>query len=125
MDILLILSIVMTFAILLGGYYMKYQAPKDEQMKMGFRTEPAKASPEAWAYANRTCGTYWLIIGIIGFVMTEAVFLIYGFIGDNWANVFAIITTAVICVGTSSACTAVIKELRSKFDENGRPKEKE
>ncbi len=125
MEILIIISTILSFAMLLAGYYMRFKAPKDKDMKMGVLILRAKASSEAWAYANRTCGSYWLIIGIIGLIMTTAVFLIYSFIGDNWANVFAIFTLAVICIGMSSSCTAVIKELHSKFDENGRQKEVE
>ncbi len=123
MEILIIISTILSFAMLLAGYYMRFKAPKDKDMKMGVLILRAKASSEAGAYANRTCGNYWLIIGIIGLIMTVAVFFIYSFIGDKWANIFAIFTSAVICIGMSISCTAVIKELHSKFDENGRQKE--
>lgn len=123
MEILLILSIILSFAILFGGYYMSFQAPKDKEMKMGFRTERAKASSEAWVDANRTCGKYWLIFGGIGLALTIISLLVYALVGDEWANIFAIITPAVICVGTSSAINIVNNGLRSKFDEKGIPKE--
>ncbi len=104
---------------------MKYQAPKDEQMKMGLRTERAKASQEAWAYANRTCGKYCLIFGCTGLGLSIISLLIYAFVGDDWGRIFAIITPAVICVGISSAVNVVNNGLCSKFGENGRPKEEE
>lgn len=122
-EIMLIVLIIISAGAILGGYYMRFKALKDKDMKMGVLTQRAKASSETWEYANRTCGSYWLIIGIIGFIMTVAVFLLYSFIGDNWANVFAIFTLAVICIGMSNSCTAVIKELNSKFDEKGNLKE--
>ena len=77
MEILIIISIILSFAILLAGYYMKYQATKDEQMKMGLRTERARASREAWKYANRTCGRYCLIFGGIGLALSIISLLVY------------------------------------------------
>ncbi len=122
MEILIIISIILSFAILLAGYYMKYQAPKDEQMKMGLRTERAGASQEAWKYANRTCGRYCLIFGGIGFAMSIISLLVYAIAGEDWGRIPAVITPAVICIGTSSAINVVNKGLSSKFDENGIPK---
>ncbi|MBQ8181435.1 MAG: SdpI family protein [Ruminococcus sp.] len=123
MEILIIVSIILSFAILFAGFYMKYQAPKDEQMKMGLRTERAKASQETWAYANRNCGRYCLIFGGIGLALSIISLLVYAFAGDDWGRILAVITPAVICVGTSSAVNVVNNGLCSKFDENGRLKE--
>lgn len=100
---------------------MSFQAPKDREMKMGFRTERAKASQEAWAYANRTCGKYWLIFGGIGLALSIISLFIYAFVGDDWGRIFAVITPAVICIGTSGAVNVVNNGLCSKFDENGIP----
>ncbi len=122
MEILIIISIILSFAILLAGYYMKYQAPKDEQMKMGLRTERSRASREAWKYANRTCGRYCLIFGGIGLALSIISLLVYAIAGEDWGRITAVITPAVICIGTSSAINVVNKGLSSKFDENGRPK---
>ena len=52
----LILDIIFSAAALLGGYYMKFSAPEDKEMKMGVLTESAKRSHATWEYANKACG---------------------------------------------------------------------
>ena len=65
MEIIFIINIVISFTVLLGGFFMKKYSSNDREMKYGFRTESAKSSFEAWNYANTACGKQWIIIGIV------------------------------------------------------------
>ena len=87
MDVLLIINIVVSFSLILGGYYMKYQAPKDKDMKMGVLIGRARLSPDIWKYANITCGKNWLVTGFIYLVLgMPVILLMYNFKGENAAN---------------------------------------
>lgn len=125
-EILLIIMIIISVAAIAGGYIMRYQAPKDEQMKMGFRTESAKASSEAWAYANRTCGKNWLTTGLIElFLGIPILFLMYYFKGEHSAQVLSFVYVIAEIIFLVIAVTSVQKEMKNKFDESGRLKENE
>lgn len=126
MEIILVLIIILSVAAMLAGYYMKYQAPKDEQMKMGFRTESAKASPEAWEYANRTCGKNWLTTGMIYiFLGIPIIFLMYYFKGEHSAKVLSFVYVTAEIIFLVRTGTSVQREIKIKFDENGSSKENE
>ncbi len=125
-EILLIIMIIISVAAIAGGYIMKYQAPKDEQMKMGLRTKHTKASHEVWEYANRTCGKSWITIGLIEtFLGIPVLFLMYYFKGEHSAQVLSLVYVQAEIIFLVSAVTTVLREIKLKFDENGRPKEKE
>ena len=121
----LIIDIIMSASALFGGFYMKYRAPEDKDMKMGVLTESAKKSPETWEFANRTCGKNWLRSGIAGIVLstvaTDAAFVA----SEKTAAIIAGAAAVVIVILMSCSITTVMMKLRAKFDENGKPIEKE
>ncbi len=125
-DILLIVLIIMSSATIFGGYYMRFQAPKDKEMKYGLRTQRTQASMSAWEYANRTCGQCWLITGVIEILLgIPAVLMMYNFKGEKIAQALAFVYLVFFVIGLSSTVTSVIKETNSRFDENGRSIERE
>ena len=104
---------------------MKYRAPEDTDMKIGFLTESAKKSSETWKFSNMICGKYWIRSGIAGIVLstaaTDAAFLS----SEKIAAIIAGIAVAVIVILMSCSVTMVMMKLRSNFDENGKPNAKE
>ncbi len=119
MEILIIVSLILSVSAILGGYYMKYQSPKDKQMNIGFKTERAQSSPEAWKYANATCGKYWIIMGSTFLVLGLPIeFAFYYFKGDD-AKMLVLVNCTFFVANLIYWTANVSKELNNKFDENG------
>ena len=124
MEIIFIINIVISFTVLLGGFFMKKYSSNDREMKYGFRTESAKSSFEAWNYANTACGKQWIIIGIVYLLLgIPAIFLMYYFKGDNVARALSLVYSVALIANVAYSCNSVSKELQNKFDEKGIPKE--
>lgn len=108
----LILDIIFSVAALLGGYYMKYCAPKDNEMKLGVLTESAKRNKDTWEYANKTCGKGWIIGGIAGILLsvaaTDAAFVV----SEKIAEIIGVAVVAVIVLIMSCSITAAMLGLR-------------
>ena len=71
MSIVLIVNIIMSLAIALGGLCMKKYASWDDR-SIGFRTKAAMSDQKSWSFANQKCGTLWLCSGIFFFLLTIA-----------------------------------------------------
>ena len=67
--ILTILSMIISFALMLGGILMMKIANKPINETIGFRTHRAMLNVTNWHDANQKCGTFWLIIGAFGFAL--------------------------------------------------------
>ena len=68
--ILTILSMIISFALMLGGIVMRVTANKPINETVGFRTHKAMLNVVNWHDANHKCGTLWLLIGAFGFALT-------------------------------------------------------
>lgn len=121
----LILDIIFSAAAVFGGYYMKFRAPEDTEMKMGVLTESAKKSRDTWEYANRTCGKYWIRAGIAGIVLTTIAVNTAFLTSEDTAAIVSLVAAVIIVLMMSCSVTMVMMKLRSNFDENGNPNEKE
>lgn len=124
-DIMFIVFAVMSFSVLLGGFYMRYYSPKDEGMNVGFRTKAATSSAEAWEYANKACGKCWLIIGGTGIsagVLSQL--LVYFLFGVKTAEILTVICMFVFAAVVSSAIVSVMRKTDIMFGKNGNPIEK-
>lgn len=123
-EILLIILINISIAAIAGGYFMKYQAPKDKKMKYGLRTGSTQTSKEVWEYANRTCGKSCLIIGLICLLLgIPMVLFMYFLKGEYYARALSLIYVITEIIFLVRSVTVVLKEIKIKFDENGNPKE--
>ena len=126
MDVLLIVDIIISFSLMLGGYYMKYHAPKDKEMKMGVLTKRARTSFETWKYANLAYGKVWLITGAVYLVLGIPLILVmYYFKGEGAVKSLNIGYLIFLVIHLISYYNLITKELNMKFDENGNPKEQE
>lgn len=121
----LILDIIFSAAAIFGGYYMKFRAPEDTEMKMGVLTGSAKKSRDTWEYANKTCGKYWIRAGIAGIVLTTLAVNAAFITSEKKAAIVALAAAVVIVLMMSCSMTTVMMKLRAEFDENGKPIEKE
>lgn len=76
MEIIIIVNLITSLTILLGGCCMKKYASSPVDYTIGFKTKRSIASKEAWYFANNKCGSIWLAIGAAGFVLTLAAFFV-------------------------------------------------
>ena len=77
MNIVIIVNIIVSLTILLGGLIMKQYANNPIDRSIGFRTKKALSNDETWKVANKKCGGAWIIIGTVCFVLTlESIFLL-------------------------------------------------
>ena len=121
----LILDVIFSAAALLGGYYMKFHAPQDAEMKMGMLTESAKKSKDTWEFANSTCGKYWIRAGIAGIVLTTAAVNAAFLTSEKTAAIVSLAALVIIVLVMSCSVTTVMMKLHANFDENGNPIAKE
>ena len=121
----LILDIIFSAGALFGGYYMKFCAPKDDKMKMGLLTESAKKSRDTWEYANKACGKGWMAGGIAGLVLSAAATETAFFASEKVASIVGAAAAVIIVLIMSCSVTTTIMGLKSKFDKDGKPVEKE
>lgn len=124
--ILLIVYIIFCAAAVIGGYFLKNTAAKDEAMKLGLRISAAQKSMDTWEYANSTLGQSWFKTGIIALVLgVPLALLMYKLMSETAAKIAVAVLLAVIVCVLSSSITAAMRGLMTRFDENGRPVEKE
>lgn len=50
--------------VVLGAIFWR-KAPKNMNAVYGYRTRLSQSSPEAWKYAHKYAGRYWVIVGIL------------------------------------------------------------
>lgn len=97
MEILIIVNIITSLSVLLGGICMKKYADSPADYSIGFRTRLAMSSPEAWSFANKKCGRLWIIIGIIGFIAAiDGTFTPFGYTGYAELGVLILLILALI-----------------------------
>lgn len=125
-EVFLIAYIVGCSGAIFGGYYMRFISAKDEQMRYGLRTSQSQKSMDTWEYANRTLGMCWLSAGIIGLVLGVSVILVmYSAKGDHVAKALVFVFLIFLAAVISGSVISVMQNISIKFDEDGRPIERE
>lgn len=74
--ILIVVNIVVSFSLMLGGILMKISANKPISETVGFRTHKAMLNVTNWHNANSKCGSLWLLTGAAGFALTMLIPLV-------------------------------------------------
>ena len=106
--VLIIVNIIVSLAMLIGGFCMRRVADEPGDYTIGFRTARAMADDEAWSFANKCCGKYWLIIGAAGALLTAAAI----FYAGNAAH-FAILVIQTAAMFISAMITEMQLDKRS------------
>ena len=121
----LIIDIIMAAAAILGGYYMRYRAPKGETMKHGLRTSESLKSREAWKYANISCGRSWMAVGVIEICLGMPIaMMMYWWKGESIAIALLFVYLEFFTIIQCVSVINVSRSISDKFDENGKPIEK-
>lgn len=110
MNVVIIVNIITSLGIMLGGICMKKYADNTADHSIGFKTSRAMASSDSWRFANEKCGTAWTVIGAVCLVM--AVAAVFLFSDDSLAHI------AVLILLTAAAIISaawVEMQLKNKF----------
>jgi len=62
---------------LIFGRAMAKCPPKEINSLLGYRTRRSMSSKEAWAYANKCCGKYWVVCGFVTLPLAVAAFFLF------------------------------------------------
>ncbi len=113
MSIVIIVNIVTSLGIMLGGLGMKRYSKSHEDYSIGFRTQRAMSSEDAWCFANKKCGGLWIVIGLISFILTIAAIFIFQF--ESIAQVIILIFTMAAAIVSA---IVVENQLKIKYSNN-------
>ncbi len=97
MNIIIIVNIIVSLGIILGGICMKKYAASPADKSIGYKTTRAVCNEKTWYYANNNCGKIWIITGIISFLLTLAALIFIT--GQKTA---AVVQTSVLILMTVS-----------------------
>lgn len=119
LEIIMILNIVISLSILLGGYYLKFHIKSDDA-SIGFRTERAMSSKETWDFANQLCGKLWLAAGAVAFILSIVVSICFNSIISEKAEICVL--AILLLFQIFAICFSIYfveKRMKNIFDENG------
>ena len=115
MDIIIIVNIICSLGIVLGGLSMKKCSKSYEDFSIGFKTNRSMSSKEAWNFANQKCGGLWVIIGLVSFVLTIfAVFIK----NEKTESIVQTVLLVLQTIAVSLSIIAVELQLKRKYDNN-------
>lgn len=118
LEIIMILNIVISLSIFLGGYYLKFHIKPDDT-SVGFRTKNAQSSKETWIFANQSCGKLWLIVGITAFILSIIILIYFNSILSEKAEICVL--AILLLLQLFSMCFSIYhveKQLKKFFDIN-------
>ena len=111
MSILIIVNIISSLAILIGGLCMKKYAVSHADYSIGYRSARAMSGEDAWRFANHTCGIAWIISGIATFILTIAALLFIR--NDRVLCAVQIAVLILLCVSVIITAAAIEHKLRT------------
>jgi hypothetical protein len=113
MEVVVIVNVICSLSLILGGVCMKKYAKSTTDRSIGFRTQRSMSSQEAWSFANEKCGNLWIWTGAISFVICIIPFLI---LRDKTADGIIQVTLLILQTAATLVSAAVVeKQLKNKF----------
>ena len=100
---------------------MLEKAPGTKNAYFGYRTKLSMSSQEAWNYSNRYCGKLMFRMGLIMAAVTMVPFLTVVKGGDETVGWIGGGIALVQCACIFIPVALTEKELKKRFDEEGRP----
>jgi len=92
LEILWIVDIIISAALILGGVFMAKSVPSEPNETIGFRTGLAMTGRKAWMTANKTAAKIWLTGGLCMLAASIGIlFLLNAFVSEKAAVVGAVI----------------------------------
>ena len=112
-------NLLMPLIMLIGGYCMYKNPPKEINGLVGYRTTMSKKNKDTWVFAHNYCGRLWIKLGLILLISTIIVQLPFVHSGDNTIGILTFIVEAVQLVVLIGSIVPVEKALKHTFNENG------
>ena len=100
------------------GFLLNKKPPKKINYLRGYRTKGSMKSLETWDYANKRIGELWWKIGFVLLVIIVISKLITPVVDEYLSIIHSIVGLIAMIIGIPF----VEKELKDKFDENGKLK---
>lgn len=92
LEILWIVDIMISAALIFGGVFMAKSVPSEPNEAVGFRTELAVTGRKAWMTANKTAAKIWLTGGICMLAASVGLpLLLNAFVSEKAAVIGAVI----------------------------------
>ena len=117
--VMFICNLLMPFIMLVSGYWMYKNPPKEINGFLGYRTKMSKKNKDTWMFAHNYCGRLWMKSGIIMLFPTIFVQLPFAHSGEDTIGIMTLIIEAVQLFVIFFSIVLVEKALRRTFDENG------
>ncbi len=124
METMMIVNIVISLTLLLGGALMTAQGKKQINPVVGYRTKRSMSSNEAWMLANKKCGIFWLADGGAGFLLTAVSYMLMFSLPDTASLVLQILMLALMTAGAVFSIIKTEKMLKDRENSAEAKKEK-
>ena len=112
-------NLLMPLIMLIAGYCMYKNSPKEINGWVGYRTKMSKKNMDTWAFAHDYCGRLWIKLGLILLIPTIIVQIPFVHYSDSIIGIVAFIVEGVQLIVLLASIIPVEKALKKTFDENG------
>ncbi|MCF0260570.1 MAG: SdpI family protein [Erysipelotrichaceae bacterium] len=116
---LLFFILLVPFVMMVDGYWMKTNPPKEIHAAAGSRTSLSVKNEDTWMFANTRLGELWMIWGFILFVLTIAAMCFCLGKGLSVIELFAAVIILLQLIVMLIPIFVTEADLKKKFDENG------
>ena len=112
-------NLLMPLIMLIFGYCMYKNPPKEINGLVGYRTTMSKKNKDTWLFAHNYCGRLWIKLGLILLLPTILAQIPFVHSSDNTIGIVTLIIEAIQLAVLLGSIVPVEKALKRNFDENG------
>ena len=91
-------NLLMPLIMLIGGYCMYKNPPKEINGLVGYRTTMSKKNKDTWKFAHDYCGRLWIKLGFILLIPTILVQIPFVHSSENAIGIVALIFIMYSCL---------------------------
>ena len=112
-------NLLIPLIMIIGGYFMCKNPPKNINGVWGYKTEMAKKNQSTWEFAHRCCGRLWMKFGAVMLALSVLVQLPFAHSDDDSFGALTIILEGIQIVFLLITIYIVEKKLKQNFDKDG------
>lgn len=116
---LFLCNLLIPLIMLIAGYSMYKNPPKEINGIVGYRTAMSKKNKDTWAFAHNYCGKLWMKSGVILLIPTVIAQIPFIGSGENVVGTVSIMIDVIQLAVLIGSIVPVEKALKRTFDENG------
>lgn len=114
-----ICNLLIPVIMLIGGYCMYKNPPKEINGLVGYRTTMSKKNNDTWSVAHEYCGRLWMKLGLMLLIPSIIVQIPFVHSDDDAIVIVTLIIETIQLVVLIGSIVSVEKALKRTFDENG------